>query len=313
MRLLSLAIPFPPLPGLTGRTARARAAGRRAPLRRRMPDPKLAALAVGLVALSGSGAWAVGSGVLDQKLAHASSGIVSASAKAGLAVQSLEVEGRNRTSGAAILRALNVTRGDPILALDMQAAREAVESLPWVKEAVVSRRLPGTLHVDITERHPIALWQRAPGDFVLTDGTGTPIAIDDLSRWGHLPVIVGTGAPETAADLFRLLNTEPAMATRVKAATRLGDRRWNLLLDDFEAGITVKLPEHGAEAAWNRLARIEREHGILRNDLAAIDLRMSDRMIVRLNGDGIPPGDAMKGGPDLDRSLPLAPDAGTEA
>lgn len=316
MRLLSLAIPFPPFPGLTGggRASKTKtAARRRAPLPRRMPDPKMAALAVGLVALSGSGAWALGSGVLDQKLTSASSGIVSASAKAGLAVQSLEVEGRNRTTGAAILRALNVTRGDPILALDMQAAREAVESLPWVKEAVVSRRLPGTLHVDIVERHPIALWQRAPGDFVLTDGTGSPIPVDDVAQWGHLPVIVGEGAPETASDLFRLLNTEPAMAARVKAATRLGDRRWNVLLDDFEAGVTVKLPEHGAEAAWNRLATMERTQGILRNDLAAIDLRMADRMIVQLNGEGIPPGDAMKGAPDLKRSLPLAPDAGTEA
>lgn len=114
-------------------------------------------------------------------------------------------------------------------------------------------------------------------------------------------------------DLFRLLNTAPRMAARVKAATRLGERRWNVLLDDFDTGVTVKLPEHGAEAAWNRLAALEREHGILRNDLTTIDLRMADRMIVRLNGDGIPPGDNLKGGPDLKRSLPLAPDAGTEA
>jgi cell division protein FtsQ len=278
-----------------------------------MPDPKMAALAVGLVALSGSGAWAVGSGVLDQKIETASGDIISASAKAGLSVQNLTVDGRQRTPAAAILAALNVSRGDPILALDVQAAREAVESLPWVKEAVVSRRLPGTLHISIKERHPIALWQRNPGEFVLTDGTGAPIAIDSVARWGHLPVIVGDGAPETAAELFRVLNTEPALATRVKAATRLGDRRWNLLLDDFEHGVTVKLPEHGAEAAWTRLASIERKHGILRNDLAAIDLRMADRMIVRLNGDGIPTSDALKGGPSLDRSLPLAPDAGTEA
>lgn len=128
-------------------------------------------------------------------------------------------------------------------------------------------------------------------------------------------MLVGAGAPQAAVDLFRLLNTAPRMAARVKAATRLGERRWNVLLDDFEHGVTVKLPEHGAEAAWNRLAEMERDHAILSNDIAAIDLRMADRMIVKLNGDGIPPGDAMKGGPDLHRTLPLpiAPDTGTEA
>lgn len=313
MRFLNLANPFPTLIDHT-RVAMTKAASRPRPtLRRRMPDPKIVGLAIGLVALSGSGAWAVGSGVLEQKLAKASGGIVQASAKAGLAVESLEVDGRNRTTTTAILNALKVRRGTPILALDVQAAREAIESLPWVKEAVVSRRLPNTVHVKIVERHPIALWQRSPGDFVLTDSSGAPITINSVAQWSHLPVIVGEGAPEAASELFRLLNTEPALAARVKAATRLGNRRWDVLLDDFEHGVTVKLPEHDARAAWRRLAEMEREHGILRNDLAAIDLRMADRMVVQLNGEGIPPSDALKGGPDLDRSLPLAPDAGTEA
>lgn len=322
MRLLSLAVPLPPLdifPGRGGskpvkRPAQAKAAaGRR---RRRLPhvDTRLAAIAAVTVALTTGGAWLVGSGTLHRTLAATGPVSDRVAPALGLTVTNLMVEGRVRTDGAEILEALGLRRGASILDLDMQAAREAIEALPWVKSAVVSRRLPDTVHVAIQERTPIALWQREDGGFMLTDAGGAAIPVDDVGAWGHLPVIVGTGAPAEAAALFALLNKEPSLAPRVKAATRRGDRRWDILLDDFERGVTVKLPAVGAEDAWRRMAEIEGRHRMLENDLAEIDLRQTDRVVVRLNGDGIPAGDRLKGGPKLKAMpLPLPQGGGREA
>lgn len=320
MRLLSLAVPLPPLdifPGRGGKTTKRAPAGagrRPAARRRTLPrvDGRLAAVALLTLGLSAGSAWLINSGLLDRGVASSHSSVAQAGAAMGLTVQNVMVEGRNRTDGRDILMALNVQSGAPILDLDMQAAREALEALPWVSRAVVSRRLPDTVHVHIEERTPIALWQREDGQFMLTDATGAAIPVQDVGSWSHLPVIVGTGAPAEARALFALLNKEPALAPRVKAATRRGDRRWDILLDDFERGVTVKLPEHGAEAAWARMARMEHDHRMLENDLAEIDLRMTDRVVVRLNGDGIPVGDRLKGGPKL-KALPLPATGGREA
>ena len=65
----------------------------------------------------------------------------------------------------------------------------------------------------------------------------------------------------------------------------MGGRRWNVQLDD---SIEIKLPEEDPAGAWIRLAEIERTQGILKRDLAAVDLRLPDRLVVTLPTDVMP-------------------------
>jgi len=44
----------------------------------------------------------------------------------------------------------------------------------------------------------------------------------------------------------------------------------------------VKLPETDAAAAWARLAAMDRESALLARDVVSVDLRLPDRMIVRV-------------------------------
>ena len=48
--------------------------------------------------------------------------------------------------------------------------------------------------------------------------------------------------------------------------------------------INISLPEKDPAAAWARLARYERVHRILNKNVQALDLRMSDRLIIRKRG-----------------------------
>jgi len=64
----------------------------------------------------------------------------------------------------------------------------------------------------------------------------------------------------------------------VKAAVRVGGRRWNLRL---KGGIDVRLPENNTAAAWNRLAKYEKSHQVLERNIRILDLRIPDRLIVR--------------------------------
>jgi cell division protein FtsQ len=205
------------------------------------------------------------------------------SAAAGLRLEALTVEGRVNTEREDILASLDVERGTPILSIDVADAREALETLPWVKSAQVERQLPNSVHVLLQERSAYALWQRGKR-YTLIDAEGTAI-VDVPGQVGELPLIVGSDAPAHARELFEVLKAHPALAERVRGAVRIGERRWNIHFDSFESGIAVRMPEKDLAAAWNRLATLERDHKILERDLAGIDLRLPDRLIVQLNKD----------------------------
>ena len=216
-------------------------------------------------------------------LARFDSTMLDVSAALGMKLDSMTVEGRAMTAPDELLAALDVERGTPILSIDVAQARTAIEALPWVKSAKIERRLPGSVHILLTERTAYALWQRG-GRYTLVDRDGKSI-VDVPESDPSLPLIVGPDAPAHAAALFETLSTEADLAGRVRAAVRVGDRRWNIYLDAFEGGIAIRLPEGDVGAAWARLAELERDNKILERDLDFIDMRLNDRLVVRVHKD----------------------------
>lgn len=205
---------------------------------------------------------------------------VETSAAVGFRLQALTVEGRDMTAREDILGALDAEVGTPIAAIDVAKAKAKIEALPWVRTAMVERRLPGTIHIVLQERMPYALWQHGEL-YTLVDHEGHLI-VDVPASDIRLPLIVGADAPANAAALFETLKAEPELARRVQAAVRVGARRWNIYLDAYEGGISVRLPEEKMDQAWTRLATLERDHQILQRDLEFIDLRYEDQLVVRL-------------------------------
>lgn len=195
----------------------------------------------------------------------------------GYTVQDVTIEGRRLVARDSVLNALGVHRGDSLLAFDPRAARERLEAIEWVEQAVVERRLPDTIHVRLKERSAVALWQREK-DFVLIDRQGRVVRTVDPNYYGYLPLIAGAGAPEQITALFLLLVEAPDVGKRVRAAVWVGGRRWNLTLDN---GVEVLLPEEDSAAALKRLAELDRAQRLLARDITHVDLRLPDRLVVR--------------------------------
>jgi cell division protein FtsQ len=210
---------------------------------------------------------------------NASGCLLEATATLGFRVGDVRVEGRATTDRNTILEALGAHPGTPILGVDLERARRRLESLPWVRSALIERRLPDTIYVRLVEREPMALWQHN-GRVVLIDTTGSVIPVGRLDRFAKLPLVVGEDAPRHAAQLLAILASEPDLAARVTAAVDVDGRRWNLRIDN---SIDVLLPEDDAAAAWTDLARLQRTSAILQRDVQAIDLRLPDRLVVRVN------------------------------
>jgi cell division protein FtsQ len=211
---------------------------------------------------------------------------LTASGWLGLIVGDIEVEGRDTTDTATILAALGAGRGTPILAVSPSRAKQQLERLPWVRSAAIERRLPGTLYVRLVERHPLAVWQHG-GRQELIDRQGEVIPVKDLGRFARLPTVVGEDAAAHAAEFLTMIEQEPELAARVTAAVRVDDRRWNLRIDH---AIDVLLPEDDTAAAWTRLAGLERTDGLLKRDIRTVDLRLPDRLVLRVSSP--PPGEA---------------------
>lgn len=232
--------------------------------------------AIALVAF-GAGALAWRSGLPARLAGAVQERIVAASAEAGLAVARVTVEGRVNAAPAEILAASGLRQGTPMLALSPEAVRERLEALAWVERASVQRRFPGHVHLVIEERVPFALWQNH-GRFAVIDRQGRVILRDAVERFAHLPLVVGEGAASEAATLLGVLARYPEVQRRTTAAVRVNGRRWNLRLG---SGADVLLPEGHEPAALERLVSLHRDTQVLDRALAAVDLRLPDRMVLR--------------------------------
>lgn len=196
-------------------------------------------------------------------------------ADAGLDITQVSVTGLDRALPADIYAALDAVPGRSILAFDAAAAKAALEALPWVKSAVISRALPGEITIRIAERQPFAVWQNRQMLFLIDEDGRTlePVAPSDHPE---LPVVAGAGAAEDARTILALLARHPELGRRVGAAVRVAGRRWTLKLRN---GPDVLLAAGDPAASLTRLEALEAKHKILDRAVAAIDLRQP-RMLV---------------------------------
>lgn len=231
-----------------------------------------------VIAAASGGVWAVQSGAASTLVERLQSAVLDMTVEAGLTIEEILVVGRRETKRSNLVSAIDARRGDPILGFDPSTARQRILDLGWIADASVERRLPGTILVRLVERKPIAIWQRN-GQFALVDGDGIVIGDSNVGDRRDLTLIVGAEAPRHALTLLAMLHTHPQLMDRVAAAIRVADRRWNLRFDN---DIDVRLPEENPQAAWDRLAELQAQHKLLERDIIAIDLRVPERLVVRM-------------------------------
>jgi cell division protein FtsQ len=203
-------------------------------------------------------------------------------ARLGFAVDQVRVSGNKETSEIDILERLDLDGWTSLIGFDAEAARERITSLSWVKVASVRKIYPDEIEVRIEERQPFAIWQHG-SQLAIIERDGNVIAPFDGGRHAVLPLVIGYGASE-GADFVEKIRRYPELAARVKGFIRVAERRWDLRLEN---GITIRLPESGEDAAIAEVLRLDREDGLLSRDIAAVDLRLDDRLVIRLTPEAL--------------------------
>ena len=195
---------------------------------------------------------------------------------AGLGVDEIHVTGYAYTEVRDIFAALQLDQPTSLLRYNPEAARRRVEALAWVRRATVTRVLPGSVAVRVTERTPIAVWLN-DGTASLVDAEGRELARVAPSTQEALPRISGVGAPEALNALLAAFEKHPALAARVRVSERVGQRRWSLDLDN---GSRIHLPAEGEAVVIGRFMERAESAALLGEPRRVIDLRVDDRIAV---------------------------------
>lgn len=200
---------------------------------------------------------------------------------AGFGIRSVALSGQKHLSREEILASAGVTGRSSLLFLDAAAARRGLESNPWIAEASVSKLYPDRLQITVTERAAFALWQHN-GKVGVISADGTMLEPYVPYRLAGLPLVVGQGAETQGRGFLALLDRYPVIRDNMRAAILVAERRWNLRLKN---GIDVRLPEANVAEALDLLVKLDRDKQILSRDITAVDLRVPDRVTVRLSDD----------------------------
>jgi cell division protein FtsQ len=245
----------------------------------RLPPPGVgvAASALLLAATLGYGAFAGGhvTAIVDW-LKDARD---SAANAAGFRIAAISLTGPKEVSREEILTTAGVTGRASLLFLDAAAARTRLLANPWIADAAVLKLYPDRLQITITERQAFALWQK-DGRVSVIAADGTVLERFVENRYLGLPLVVGRGAQRQAKDFLAIVDRYPDIRSAVRASVLVAERRWNLRLNN---GIDVRLPEANVEQALDRLVALDQDKKLLSRDIVAVDLRLSDRVTVRLS------------------------------
>jgi cell division protein FtsQ len=203
-------------------------------------------------------------------------------ADAGFAVRHVRVSGTDRMDEREVYARALAQRSRAMPDVDIVALRAELLTLPWVKDARVSRQLPDTLAIDIIERIPHAVFQK-PDRFVLIDREGVELAPVAAAKAKDMLRISGPGAESQVERLDTLLATAPALKPQISAAEWVGNRRWNLT---FASGQMLALPEGDVDAASAlvKFVRLDGQNRLIGGKVAAFDMRTPPRIYMRVPG-----------------------------
>lgn len=195
-------------------------------------------------------------------------------------VQRLQVTGVAGALATDVADVLPIAFPVSSFELDLEAMRKAVEALEAVKSARVRVGQSGALEVAVSPRVPVALW-RDVNVLRLIDADGVVSGfVDTRSERLDLPLIAGDGAKQHLEQGLALYAGTGPLRDRVRGVVRMGERRWDIVLDRDQR---ILLPAEEPVAALNRIIALNSAQDMLKRDVVVVDMRNAQRPTLRMS------------------------------
>lgn len=196
-----------------------------------------------------------------------------------LKVDSVEITGNKIVPTDIILEKIIESMGNfrekSIMLIDLEKLRSDIKTLGWIEDVQIKKKLPDKLIFNITERTPKIIWQNK-GKLWLADESGDLLTSEIRKKYLYLPIVIGQKNEKDIPEFFEILKSEPSLEKLVSSAVKVGERRWNMNLNN---GIIVMLPEKNAKESWQMLAKIEKDKAIFSKKINYIDLRIESQLV----------------------------------
>jgi cell division protein FtsQ len=199
----------------------------------------------------------------------------------GLELENIYVTGHSNVDKVAISEIIKPYYKKSIFAVDIISLKNEMEKLEWVHNVAIQRAIPSTLHIQIIEQKPMAIWQNNAQLF-LVDVDGRIITAKDIHKYSNLPILVGDGALLNYKNLAECLAIDGNLSENISALIRVSERRWNVR---FKQNIEIKLPEHGFKNAWHYVIGLNKRKMLFDNNITVLDLRIQDRVFIKYKQD----------------------------
>lgn len=194
-------------------------------------------------------------------------------------VSMMELTGASQNVGDDIREIVPVDFPVSSFDLDLDAMQDAIEGLDAVRQASVRVRSGGVLEVQVSERDPAVLWFTDAGIEAL-DATGHRVKpIQPGEDIPALKQIAGAGADQNVKEALALFAAAGPVADRVRGLVRVGERRWDVVLDK---GARIQLPEDQPVGVLERIIALHQARDLLDRDIARVDMRLIQRPTLRL-------------------------------
>jgi len=173
---------------------------------------------------------------------------------------------------------------------DLEGLRRAVAARPWVREARLRRRWPGTLALAVSEHRAAARWRPEQGAaWRLVSRQGAVFQPRRLPDGGALPRLEGP-RPRLGELRRRLADLDGRLGADHAVTALAVDSR-----GDWTARVDGRLALHFGRDHWDRrlarLMRVARGWRLLERRVARVDLRYPDGLAVAVARDEAPGGD----------------------
>ena len=185
------------------------------------------------------------------------------------AVKLMRITGATGTVAEDVRAAVLVEFPQSSMRLDLPSLKSQIEAVDSVMSADLFLR-GGVLEVEVTERRPALIWRRH-GHLELVDATGARAGIvENRAEHKDLPLILGEAAGEHAAEALDLIQAARPVAARLRGLRRMGERRWDVMLD---RGQVIQLPSQNPKAALERVMALHIARDVLSRDVQVVDVR----------------------------------------
>ena len=170
--------------------------------------------------------------------------------------------------------------------LDIKYLHKVVNEIPAVASAAIKISAGGVLQINVAEKTPAFIWRK---DNVMSviDETGSFIRIaNSRVDYPKLPLVVGEAADLAVSEISSLMQANEYFKDHVRAFIRVGERRWDLILEN---NVRIMLPQREFLAAFDRLMLMNEAGQLLSGRLSNIDMRLVVRPTVRVDTVSVDP------------------------